>query len=103
MVFIDPQVMLDKVSEPIEFMFELREPEDQDECTSEATAADNHPPSDSDKQSPLSTDTATAVSTLAPQKTVCFNPKINAKKFREPLEGFGVAFVLGLHQQNCVQ
>ena len=48
-VFIDPQVVLDKVSEPIEFMFELREPEDQDECTSETTAADNHPPSDSNK------------------------------------------------------
>ena len=66
-VFIDPQVMLDKVSEPIEFMFELREPEDQDECTSEATAADNHPPSDSDKQSPHSSDTATAISTLPPK------------------------------------
>ena len=66
-VFIDPQVMLDKVSEPIEFMFELREPEDQDECTSEATAADNHPPSDSDKQSPHSTDTVTAISTLPPK------------------------------------
>ena len=54
-VFIDPQVMLDKVSEPIEFMFELREPEDQDECTSEATGAHNHHPSDSNKQctSPL--------------------------------------------------
>ena len=50
-VFIDPQVMLDKVSEPIEFMFELREPEDQDECTSEATAADNHPPSESSRPS----------------------------------------------------
>ena len=66
-VFIDPQVMLDKVSEPIEFMFELREPEDQDECTSEATAADNHPPSDSSKQSPHSNDTATAISTLPPK------------------------------------
>ena len=66
-VFIDPQVMLDKVSEPIEFMFELREPEDQDECTSEATAADNHPPSDSDKQSSYSSDTATAKSTLPPK------------------------------------
>ena len=66
-VFIDPQVMLDKVSEPIEFMFELREPEDQDECTSEATAADNHPPSGSNKQSPHSSDTATAVSTLPPK------------------------------------
>ena len=66
-VFIDPQVMLDKVSEPIEFMFELREPEDQDECTSEATAADNHPPSDSDKKIPHSNDTATALSTLPPK------------------------------------
>ena len=67
-VFIDPQVMLDKVSEPTEFMFELREPEDQDECTSEATAADNHPPSDSDKQSLHSSDTATSISTLHPKK-----------------------------------
>ena len=50
-VFIDPQVMLDKVSEPIEFMFELREPEDQDDCTSEAIAADNHPPSESSRPS----------------------------------------------------
>ena len=32
-VFIDPQVMLDKVSELIEFMFELREPDDEDEST----------------------------------------------------------------------
>jgi hypothetical protein len=32
-VFIDPQVMLDKVSELIEFMFELREPEDENEST----------------------------------------------------------------------
>ena len=69
-VFIDPQVMLDKVSEPIEFMFELREPEDQDECTSEATAADNHPPSDSDKQSPHSNDTATAITTLPASSTL---------------------------------
>ena len=67
-VFIDPQVMLDKVSEPIEFMFELRESEDQNGCTSEATAADNHPPSDSVKQSPHSNDTATAMSTLPPKK-----------------------------------
>ena len=72
-VFINPQVMLDKVSEPIEFMIELREPEDQDECTSEATAADNHPPSDSDKQSPHSNDTATALSTFPPKKLSSLN------------------------------
>ena len=41
-VFIDPQVLLDKVSELIEFMFELREPENQeDESSPDATAADN--------------------------------------------------------------
>ena len=38
-VFIDPQVMLDKVSELIEFMFELREPEDEDESTPDTTPA----------------------------------------------------------------
>ena len=38
-VFIDPQVMLDKVSELIEFMFELREPKDEDESTPDTTPA----------------------------------------------------------------
>ena len=38
-VFIDPQVMLDKVSELIEFMFELREPEDDTEPTPDTTPA----------------------------------------------------------------
>ena len=38
-VFVDPQVMLDKVSELIEFMFELREPEDEDESTPDTTPA----------------------------------------------------------------
>ena len=38
-VFIDPQVMLDKVSELIEFMFELREPEDENESTPDTTPA----------------------------------------------------------------
>ena len=38
-VFIDPQVMLDKVSELIEFMFELREPEDDTESTPDTTPA----------------------------------------------------------------
>ena len=49
-VFIDPQVMLDKVSELIEFMFELREPEDQDKPPPDTpTAADT--PADAGKQS----------------------------------------------------
>ena len=56
-VFIDPQVLLDKVSELIEFMFELREPEDQeDESPPDATAADSQPPSDDSKPAPHSTD-----------------------------------------------
>ena len=38
-VFIDPQVILDKVSELIEFMLELREPEDEDESTPDTTPA----------------------------------------------------------------
>ena len=61
-VFINPQVILDKVSEPIEFMFELREPEDGDESSGdeEETAADDPPPSDTSKQDPHSTDAATA-------------------------------------------
>ena len=42
-VFIDPQVMLDKVSELIEFMFELREPEDEDESTPDTTPAATTP------------------------------------------------------------
>ena len=42
-VFIDPQVMLDKVSELIEFMFELREPEDEDKSTPDTTPAATTP------------------------------------------------------------
>ena len=56
-VFIDPQVILDKVSELVEFMFELREPEEEEEESSpEATASDGPPQSEpSSEQSPLST------------------------------------------------
>ena len=49
-VFIDPQVILDKVSELIEFMFELREPADHDEPSTDTPPAantaskDNEPP-----------------------------------------------------------
>ena len=39
-VFVDPQVILDKVSEPIEFMFELREPEDEDKPSHDTPAAE---------------------------------------------------------------
>ena len=42
-VFIDPQVMLDKVSELIEFMFELREPEDENESTPDTAPAATTP------------------------------------------------------------
>ena len=70
-VFIDPQVLLDKVSELIEFMFELREPEDQeDESSPDATAADNQPPPDDSKPAPHSTDeeATTPVSEPLPEK-----------------------------------
>ena len=49
-VFIDPQVMLDKVSELIEFMFELREPEDQDQSPSDTPAAADTPSDDTGKK-----------------------------------------------------
>ena len=70
-VFIDPQVLLDKVSELIEFMFELREPEDpEDESSPDATAADNHSPSDDSKPAPHSIDeeATTPVSEPLPEK-----------------------------------
>ena len=70
-VFIDPQVLLDKVSELIEFMFELRQLEDQeDESSPDATAADNQPPSDDSKPAPQSTDeeATTPVSEPLPEK-----------------------------------
>ena len=64
-VFVDPQVILDKVSELIEFMFELREPEDEeedeDDSSSDSTAADNPPPSDTSKHDTHSTDTTTTI------------------------------------------
>ena len=63
-VFVDPQVILDKVSELIEFMFELRQPEDEDEddeSSPDTTAADNPPPSDTSKHDTHSTDTTTTI------------------------------------------
>lgn len=43
-VFIDPQVMLDKVSELVEFMFELREPVDQNKSSPESPDVGLLPP-----------------------------------------------------------
>ena len=63
-VFVDPQVILDKVSELIEFMFELRQPEDEDEddeSSPDTTAADNPPPSDTSKHDTHSTDATTTI------------------------------------------
>ena len=70
-VFIDPQVLLDKVSELIEFMFELRKPEDQeDESSPDDPAADSQPPSDDSKPATHSTDeeATTPVSEPLPEK-----------------------------------
>ena len=60
-VFIDPQVILDKVSELVVFMFELRELEEEDETSPDAAAAaaaESHTPGqDTDKPEPTSTNT----------------------------------------------
>ena len=56
-VFIDPQVLLDKVSELVVFMFELREPEDEETTSSEMPAKSQPPKSDIDKPEPTSTNT----------------------------------------------
>ncbi|CAI8047439.1 hypothetical protein GBAR_LOCUS26218 [Geodia barretti] len=60
-VFIDPQVILDKVSELVVFMFELREPEEEDktspdEAAGAAAKGQTHGP-DTDKPEPTSTNT----------------------------------------------
>ena len=56
-VFIDPQVLLDKVSELVVFMFELREPEDDETTSPEMPAKSQPPKSDMDKPEPTSTNT----------------------------------------------
>ena len=56
-VFIDPQVLLDKVSELVVFMFELREPEDEETTSPEIPAKSQPPKSDMDKPEPTSTNT----------------------------------------------
>ena len=56
-VFIDPQVLLDKVSELVVFMFELREPEDEEMTSHEMPAKSQPPKSDIDKPEPTSTNT----------------------------------------------
>ena len=43
-VFVDPQVLLDKVSELVEFMFVLREPEEEDESSDDTKPEEKHTP-----------------------------------------------------------
>ena len=43
-VFVDPQVLLDKISELVEFMFELREPEEEDESSDDTKPEEKHTP-----------------------------------------------------------
>ena len=55
-VFIDPQVLLDKVSELVEFMFELREPEEEDESSDDTKPEEKHTPDVGEKTTePLET------------------------------------------------
>ena len=55
-VFVDPQVLLDKVSELVEFMFELREPEEEDESSDDTKPEEKHKPNVGEKTTePLET------------------------------------------------
>ena len=64
-VFIDPQVILDKVSELVEFMFELQEPADQDEPSTDSTSAAR---SDGGQQSSTSPNTPPGATAAPPEK-----------------------------------
>ena len=71
-VFIDPQVILDKVSELIEFMFELREPADQDEPSTATPPAANT--ASEDRQPPIaSSSSSTSDSDILPPGWQQFN------------------------------
>ena len=73
-VFIDPQVILDKVSELIEFMFELREPADQDEPSTDTPPAANT--ASKDKQPPIaSSSSSTSDSDILPPGWQQFNER----------------------------
>ena len=65
-VFIDPQVILDKVSELVEFMFELQEPADQDESSTDNTPAAAR--SDGGQQSSTSPNTPPGATAATPEK-----------------------------------
>ena len=55
-VFVDPQVLLDKVSELVEFMFELRDPEEEDESSDDTKPEEKHTPDVGEKTTePLET------------------------------------------------
>ena len=58
-VFIDPQVILDKVSELVVFMFELREPEEEDKTPSDEAAVSQgqSPGPDTDEPEPTCSNT----------------------------------------------
>ena len=56
-VFIDPQVLLDKVSELVVFMFELQEQEDEESESSEIPKKDCFPKSEINKPEPNSANT----------------------------------------------
>ena len=55
-VFVDPQVLLDKVSELVEFMFELRDPEEEDESSDDTKPEEKDTPDVGEKTTePLET------------------------------------------------
>ena len=66
-VFVDPQVMLDKVSELVEFMFKLREPADPEKLSPDTPPADRTP-SDAGQLSTKSPSAPSDAASSAPKK-----------------------------------
>ena len=66
-VFVDPQVMLDKVSELVEFMFKLREPADPEKPSPDTLPADRTP-SDAGQLSTKSPSAPSDAASSAPEK-----------------------------------
>ena len=80
-VFIDPQVILDKVSELVEFMFELQEPADQDEPSTDNTPVAAR--SDGGQQSSTSPNTPPGATVITPEQ-----PSHKKQSFREYFKKF---------------
>ena len=100
-VFIDPQVILDKVSELIEFMFELREPADQDEPSTDTPPAANT--ASEHKQSPIaSSSSSTSDSDIFPPGWQQFNERGQVTKQFLDSKRFSSHYHAGIFTSNDV-